>query len=56
MNKLLESEKKFEAKSNKKYKTEAIIYGMVYGKKTNNSIPNFYYLILWKGYPEKKSA
>ena len=56
---LLESKKnlEFEAEGNKEYKIKAIINSTVYGQKTNNNdqILGPYYLILWKGYLEKKN-
>ncbi len=48
----------FEAKGNKEYEVEAIINSAVYGQQANNSnqMPGLYYLVLWKGYPEKKNT
>ncbi len=56
MNKLLEPEKKFKTGDNKKYKIEAIIDSTVYSKESNNQIPSFYYLILWKSYPKEENT
>ena len=40
-------EKEFETRNNnKEYKVKSIIDNMIYNKKINNQLPNFYYLIL----------
>ena len=52
-----EKELEFEAGDNKEYEVEAIIDSTVYGQQTNNNqMPGFYYLILWKGYPEEENT
>ncbi len=57
MNKtLLESQKEFEAKENKEYKVELIVNSAIYDKKAKSQMPGFYYLVLWKGFPEEKST
>ncbi len=43
---LLEPEKEFEARDNKKYKVKAIINSAVYGKEANNQILGLYYFVL----------
>ncbi len=49
-----EKDLKFEAGENKEYEVKTIIDSMVYSQQANNKIPGFYYLVLWKGYPEKE--
>ncbi len=52
----LEKDMEFEARSNKKYKIEAIIDNVVYDQwANNNQMPGFYYFVLWKGYPKEKN-
>ncbi len=53
-----EKELEFEAEGNKKYKVKAIIDSMVYGQQSNdsNQMPSFYYLVLWKDYPEEENT
>lgn len=51
-----QSQKKLEARNNKKYEAKVIIDIAMYTHKTKNKLPSFYYLVLWKGYPEKKST
>ncbi len=55
-NALPEPKREFVAWNNKEYKVKAIILNAIYGKEAKNQIPNFYYLILWKGYPEEKNT
>ena len=43
---LLELKMEFRTRNNKECKVKVIINNAVYGKKTNNQMPNFYYLIL----------
>ncbi len=44
----------FEVRGNKEYKVEAIIDSAVYGQQANSDqISSLYYLVSWKGYPEK---
>ncbi len=47
----------FEAGGNKKYEVKKIIDSAVYAQQTNSNdqISGLYYLVLWKGYPEKKN-
>ena len=52
----LEKELKFEAKDNKQYEVKAIIDSAIYGQQANNNqMPDLYYLVLWKGYPEEEN-
>ncbi len=55
---LLEPEKdwEFEARGDKEYEVEAIIDSVVYDQRANNQMPGFYYLVLWKGYPEEHNT
>ena len=46
----------FEAGINKKYEVKAIIDSAMYSQQANNQIPGLYYLVLWKGYPEKENT
>ncbi len=59
-NTLPESEKdlKFEAGDNKEYKIKTIINSAVYGQQANNSnqMPDFYYLVLWKGFLKEENT
>ena len=43
---ILEPEKEFDTRDDKKYKVKAIINNMMYSKKANNQISIFYYLVL----------
>ncbi len=52
----LEKNVEFEAGDNKKNKVEAIIDNAVYGQQANDQMPGLYYLVLWKGYPEKENT
>ncbi len=52
---LPESEKEFEAGNNKKYKVKTIIDSAMYSKEAKNQMLSLYYLVLWKGYPKKKT-
>ena len=46
-----------EAGGDTEYEFEAIMNSVVYGQQANNNqIPGFYYLVLWKGYPEKDNT
>ena len=38
------------------YEVEAIWDSAVYAKKLGNHLPNFYYLVAWKGYPKGKNT
>ncbi len=52
-----EKDVKFELGGNKEYEVKTIIDSMVYGQQANNNqMPGFYYLILWKGYPEEENT
>ena len=53
---LPELKKEFEAGNNKEYGVEAIIDNAMYGQQANDQIPGFYYLVLWKGYPEEENT
>ncbi len=53
---LPEPKKEFEARDNKEYKVEAIINSAVYSQQANNQMPDLYYLVSWKGYPEEKNT
>ena len=55
MNKLLKSEKKFEAKIQKEYEVKSIINSMIYSKKANIKILSFNHFVLWKGYLKEKN-
>ena len=46
----------FNAGNDKEYEVEAIKDSAVYAKKAEGHLPGLYYLIFWKGYPEKKST
>ncbi len=52
----LEKELEFEAGGNKEYEVKPIIDSAVYGQQANDQMPNLYYLILWKGYPEEENT
>ncbi len=56
VNNTLPKSENFEIGDDKEYEVEAIIDSAVYGKEANNQMPSLYYLILWKGYLEKKST
>ncbi len=52
-----EKELEFETGGDKEYEVKAIIDSMVSGQQANNNqMLGLYYLILWKGYPEKKNT
>ena len=54
---LTKPEKEFEARDEKEYEVETIIDIVVYGQLANsNQMPGFYYLVLWKGYPEEENT
>ena len=46
----------FEAGNNKEYKVEGIWDSTVYARKRAGQLARLYYLVLWKGYPEKKNT
>ena len=56
LSQVLPESQKLEAGNNKEYKVKAIIDSVVYGQQANNLMLDFYYLILWKGYPGKKNT
>ena len=47
---------KFEAGNGKKYKVDDIQDSAVYAKKSAKQLPEIYYLVLWKSYPEEKNT
>ena len=51
-----EPEPEFDAGNNKEYEVEAIINSAVYIKETERHLSGLYYLVFWKGYPEKKNS
>ena len=52
-----EKEREFEAGDNNKYEVEAIIDSAVYGQQANNNqMPDLYYFISWKSYPEEENT
>ncbi len=51
-----EKELEFEPEGNKEYEVKAIIDSAVYGQQANDQMPGFYYLVSWKGYPEKENT
>ncbi len=57
--KLCHSQKKeleLEAGGNKEYEIKAIMDSAVYGQQANDQMLGFYYLVLWKGYPEEENT
>ena len=46
----------FEASDNKEYKVESIKDSAVYAKESAGQLLELYYLVLWKGYPEKENT
>ena len=46
----------FEPGNDKKYKVEAIWNNAVYAKEADGYLLGLYYLVAWKGYPEKKNT
>ena len=44
----------FEPADNKEYKVEAIRDSAIYAKKADEHLPELYYLVAWKGYPEEE--
>ncbi len=51
-----EKELEFDVRGNKEYEVEAIIDSAVYGQQANDQMSGFYYLVSWKGYPEKENT
>ena len=47
---------KFEPSDDKEYKIEAIWDSVVYAKEVDGHFPGLYYLVIWKGYPEKENT
>ena len=45
----------FEPGDNKEYKMETILDSAIYAKEADRQLPELYYLVAWKGYPEEKS-
>ena len=46
----------FEAGDNKEYEVEGIRDSAVYARESEKQLPGLYYLVLWKGYPEKENS
>ena len=46
---------KFEAGDNKEYKVEGMENSAVYARESVKQLSGLYYLVLWKGYLEKKN-
>ena len=46
----------FETGNDKEYKVNGIWNSVVYTKKSVGQLPKLYYLVLWKGYPEKENT
>ena len=40
----------------REYKVEAICNSTVYVRELASHLPGFYYLVFWKGYPEKENT
>ncbi len=51
-----EKDLEFEARRDKEYEVKAIIDSTVYDQQANEQILGLYYLVLWKGYPEKDNT
>ena len=45
-----------ELSDDKEYEVEAIRDSTVYAKKADRYLPELYYLVTWKGYPEEKNT
>ncbi len=53
----LKKDMDFEAKCNKEYEVKVIIDSVVYGQQVNSDqMPDLYYLVSWKGYPEEENT
>ena len=52
----LEPKPEFDAGNNKEYEIKAIIDSAVYVKEAEEYLPDLYYLVSSKSYPEKKST
>ena len=46
----------FEPGDNKEYEVEAIRDSAVYAKEADGYLPELYYLVTWKGYPEEENT
>lgn len=46
---------KFEVGDNKEYKVESIKDSIIYVRELDGHLLGLYYLLFWKGYPEKKN-
>ena len=51
-----EPEPEFDVGNNKDYEVKAIINSAVYAKEAERHLPDLYYLVFWKSYPEEKST
>ena len=51
-----EPEPEFNAGDNKEYKVKAIKDSVVYAKEAERHLPDLYYLVSWKCYPEEEST
>ena len=49
-------ELEFESGNSKEYKVEAIQDSAVYARELKSHLPKLYYLVAWKGYPEKENT
>ena len=46
----------FKASNDKEYEVDGIWDSAIYAKKSaTGQLPGFYYLVLWKGYPEEEN-
>ena len=45
----------FEPSNNKKYEVKAIQDSAVYAKEVDGYLPELYYLVAWKDYPEEEN-
>ena len=46
----------FKPGNDKKYEMEAIWDSAVYTKEVDGHLPELYYLVIWKGYPEEENT
>ena len=46
----------FEPGDDKEYEVEAIQDSAVYAKEADKHLPELYYLVIWKGYPEEENT
>ena len=57
MNELFpEPELEFDIGDNKEYKVKVIIDSTIYVKEVKEQLPDLYYLVSWKSYPEEEST